>query len=81
MPKYNNYTELAAAFKSGELSSDNYFLRLDKGGTENSLCWIDDPELSDDENAAKSDECRELFDGDQSIETVFEALGIPCEWC
>lgn len=79
-PKYKNYAELAAAFKSGELSSDHYALVLDKGGTENYLRYYN-PDESEEVNDAKSDECSKLFNGDQSIESIFEAAGIPCEWC
>jgi len=79
-PKYKNYTELAAAFKSGELSSAHYTLVLDKGAAENHLRYYN-PDESDEVNEAKSDECRNLFDGDQPIESIFEAAGIPCEWC
>lgn len=78
-PKYKNYAELSAAFKSGELSK-GYFLMLDKGGTENSLCFADDS-LSDEEVDKINDKCGDLFSGDQPIESIFEALGIPAEWC
>ncbi len=80
MPKYKNYAELAAAFKSGELKK-GYYLMLDKSGTENSLSFYDSA-LTDSENEILQDGCRELFDGDnQKIESAFDALGIPNEWC
>ncbi len=47
-PKYANYAELAAAFKSGELGK-GYYLMLDKGGTENCLNFYD-KDLSDEDN-------------------------------
>jgi hypothetical protein len=77
-PKYSNYAELAAAFKSGELSK-HYYLMLDKGGTENSLNYFD-PNASDEENEKMQNGCAELFGGDHDIETVFDALGIPWLW-
>ncbi len=78
-PVYQSYAELSAAFKSGELDK-HYYLMLDKGGTENSLCYHN-PELSDEENDRKQDECSAMFPGEHEIESAFEALGIPAQWC
>lgn len=79
-PKYKTYAELSAAFKSGELDPAVYSIILDKGGTENYLRWHKEG-ASDSERDRMNDECGKLFDGDQRIEGLFEALGIPCEWC
>lgn len=78
-PKYANYAELAAAFKSGELG-EHYFLRLDKGAMENRLRYFNG-DLTDEENEAKQEECRSWFDGDRDVDELFEALGIRAEWC
>ncbi len=78
--KYNTYKQLADAFKSGELDKNKYFLMLDKGGTENSICYIGDENMSDEELDNMYDECRNLFDCPE-IEDVFDALEIPWEWC
>lgn len=78
-PKYANYAELAAAFKSGELS-EHYYLVLDKGGRENILRYHD-PAASEEENDRKQNGCSDLFDGDRRIEELFVALGIRAEWC
>lgn len=84
-PKYKNYAELSAAFKSGELRK-GYYMMLDKGGTANSLNFYDDM-LSDDENEKLQEECDGLFnflEDDHEcghIGALYETLGIPCEWC
>jgi hypothetical protein len=78
--KYNTYRELADAFKSGELDSTKYFLMLDKGGTENALCYKWDNNLSDEENDENQDKAYGLFDCPE-IEDAFTALEIPWEWC
>jgi hypothetical protein len=80
-PKYANYAELAAAFKSGELDQ-HYHIMLDKGGAAASLCYHN-PKLSDDENERKSDECSKLFQPEYSdhIDDLYQALGIRAEWC
>lgn len=79
MPKYANYAELAAAFKSGELGK-GYYLMLDKRGTENCLCFHDES-LSDEENDEKSDECSDLFTQPDDMLEVFTSMGIPSKWC
>jgi len=86
MPKkiktYKNYKELSSAFKSGELDPKRYFMMLDKGGRENSLCYRPHDDESEAEADLRSEECREIFKGgDNDIEELYEALGIPCEWC
>ncbi len=78
MAKYNSYSELAAAFKSGELDS-SYVLVLDKGCTWNTLCRNPDESLSDEENDKRQDEAMALFDGRRSPTELFSALGIPTE--
>jgi hypothetical protein len=80
-PKYANYAELAAAFKSGELDQ-HYYMMLDKGGADASLCYHN-PKLSDVENDRKSDECSKLFRPEYSdhIFDLYQALGIRAEWC
>lgn len=79
-PKYKNYTELSAAFKSGELGK-GYYMMMDKGGSSNSLNFYDDT-LSDEENEKRQEECGKLFNWQygEHIEALYEALGIPCEW-
>ena len=86
--KYKNYAELALAFKSGKLPSApdtvgkpiGYYIMLDKGGCQNSLNFYD-PKLSDEENEKRQEGCSEIFDPPEGVEPLFEALGIPCEWC
>ena len=88
MAKYKNYSEIAAAFKSGKLQSakdktgkiTGYYIMLDKGGCENSLNFYD-PKLSDEENEKRQEGCSAIFDPPDGVEALFEALGIPCEWC
>jgi hypothetical protein len=77
--KYKNYTELATAFKSGELPK-GYYLLLDKGGNENRLTFYD-CELSDEENERRQGACNEIFEPPYGVEAIFDALGIPYEWC
>lgn len=79
MPKYANYAELAAAFKSGELD-EHYYLMLDNGGTENCLNYWD-KNASDEENERKQEECSSLFDPGDDPKAMFEAMGIRCKWC
>ena len=86
--KYKNYAELALAFKSGKLPSApdkagkpiGYYIMLDKCGCQNSLNFYD-PKLSDEENEKRQEGCSEIFDPPEGVEPLFEALGIPCEWC
>lgn len=79
--KYKSYTELAAAFKSGELDSTKYYLMLDNDST--GLCRLYDDSLSYEENDRLNEEAGEWFSGDgyQDIEAMADALGIPNEWC
>lgn len=81
MPKYKSYTELAAAFKSGELSS-HYYIMLDKGGMDASLNYYNKDE-SDEVNEAKQEACRDLFKPEycDHIFDLYAALGIRAEWC
>lgn len=79
MAKYKNYIELAEAMKSGELN-EHYYLMLDKGGTENSLCYYDE-KASDRENEEKQEECSNLFEGVDDPLTMFRSMGIRAEWC
>jgi len=79
--KYKNYRELADAFASGELDRKKYFLMLDKGSTENRLCYRYETSESEEDFDQKSEECEKLFDGDRPVEELFEALGIPTEPC
>jgi len=75
--KYNTYAELAAAFKSGELSS-NYTLMVD-----NDYCWLRyrNPLLPDYENDHLSDKARELFVGNGQVDflSAIRDLGIKAE--
>jgi hypothetical protein len=82
--KYATYTELAEAFRSGELSKDDWILVLD-----NDSCHLDwrgacPPGVSEDEYRDKKyEEGRGLFQGNgyQDLEDAVTAAGIPCEWC
>lgn len=80
-PKYKNYAELAAAFKSGELSP-HYYIMLDKGGADASLNYYDKT-ATDAENEAKQEGCDALFNAEYSdhIFDLYKALGIRAEWC
>ena len=77
MAKYTTLTELAQAFKSGELDK-SYRVWIDKGGCQLSLDQIG-PEETEDE---RYDHCHELFDRDYGccIEELMKLAGIPCEW-
>jgi len=77
--KYHTYAQLAAAFKSGELTKHHY-LMLDKGGTENMLCFHN-PKFTDEQNDAENSKCSDMFDGGDGIEGMLTALGIKNEWC
>lgn len=81
MAKYKDYTELSAAFKSGELGP-HYYIMLDKGGMEACLNYFN-PDESDAENERHQVECRQLFEIEyaETIEGLFKALGIPAQWC
>lgn len=79
MAKYNNYAELASAFKSGELD-EHYYLMLDKGGTENCLNYFN-PDLTDEENEKRQEECDRLFHATDDPKEMFESMGIRCKWC
>lgn len=78
---YKTYTELAAAFKSGELDPAKYYLMLDKGARENSLSRHYDDSLSEEENERLMDEASAMWPNDPEIEELFKIAGIPCEWC
>lgn len=76
-PKYTTITELAAAFKSGELDS-TYHLVIDKGGCSLSLRQ-DGPEEGENE---RYEHCRQLFKRAYGcpLEELFELVGIPSEY-
>lgn len=75
MAKYTTLTEIAEAFKSGELD-ETYVVTIDKGGCELSL-QQSGPEEKEDE---LYDHCQELFDRDYGccIEELMGLAGIPC---
>jgi hypothetical protein len=77
-PKYTTLTELAAAFKSGELDS-SYTIVIDKGGCSLHLRQ-DGPEETELE---RSDHCQSLFNREYSdpLEELLGLAGIPAEWC
>lgn len=81
-PKYKDYAALSAAFKSGELDAKKYYIMLDKGGADASLCFQDE-NLSEEDNEAMNDKCASLFDPKYSdhIDDLYSALGIPMQWC
>lgn len=88
MAKYNSYKELAEAFRSGALPTGKmrprkagYFLMLDKGGTQNSLSYIPEEGMSDEENEKKQEECADIFEAPEGVEAMLDALGIPWDWC
>lgn len=76
-PKYADYAELSAAFKSGELEP-GYHIMIDKGGTSCSLRFYR-ADFTDEENDKRSDAISELFDecAHETPEALFEALCIP----
>lgn len=82
MPKYKNYAELSAAFKSGELDAKHYYISLDKGGYDARLCYSND-EMDDGKLDEKNDEAKEIFTPPyrRHIHDLYAALGIPVEDC
>lgn len=87
--KYKNLTELAAAFRSGDLNRAHYTLVLDNDGS-----WLRyigplpdgvarDSEAADVWLDAKHDECRAWFRGNgySDLSDACDAAGIPNEWC
>jgi hypothetical protein len=83
MSKYKNLKELSEAFSNGEISRDDFFIMLDKGGSSISLDPRYTGEESDDEVDEKYEEAKKLFAGDRSvtpIEQALDALGIPYVW-
>jgi len=92
MAKYTTLTELAEAFKRGELD-ESYKVVIDKGGCALSLRQFKDfgysennTEAEDDAAAAAEDEsyerCQEIFNREFEccLEDLFKLAGIPCEW-
>lgn len=77
-PKYTTITELAAAFKSGELDS-SYHLVIDKGGC-SLMLRQDGPVKGENE---RYEHCQKLFKRayEYPLEELFELIGIPAEWC
>ena len=75
--KYKTYTELANAFKSGELDPSKYFLLLD-----NDDCHLHYMGDDMDEDAAH-EHCRNLFRGNGygDLKELCDAAGIPAQWC
>jgi hypothetical protein len=80
MLKYKNLTELAAAFKTGELKKNLYMLQLDNDCS--SLRYIG-PIASEEDLDEKNDECDDWFRGNgyADLKEACEIAGIPCEWC
>lgn len=75
--KYRTYTELAEAFKSGELDREKYVLVMDNDSCRLSYRGGD---MDEDERYAHEES---LFRGGGygDIVEVCEAAGIPAEWC
>lgn len=75
-PKYADYQQLADAFKSGELSREDYILRMDNDNC--NLRYIGD-QMDEDEAYGH---CQSLFRGEGygDIVEVCNVAGIPCEW-
>lgn len=77
-PKYTTITELAAAFKSGELDS-SYCVLMDKGGCEISLRQSG----TEEGESERYDKCREIFQRPYGcpMEELMSLAGIKAEWC
>lgn len=81
MPKYTTITELAEAFKSGELDA-SYHLVIDKGGCSLRLRQ-DGPPMPDSEEASQRYEhCKQLFRREYEcpLDELFRIAGIPAQW-
>lgn len=75
MKKYNNYKELADAFRTGELDREKYILQMD-----NDCCHL--AYTGDDMNEDEAyDHCRGLFAGNGygDVVDICNLAGIPCE--
>lgn len=72
-PKYTTLTQLHAAFQSGELDREVYYLVLDKSGNDITLQSRDDPDK----------DCSTIFNHEYGTPLVelFSLLGIDAEWC
>ncbi len=69
MKKYKTLVDVAAAFKSGELSKDEWVLMLDND--DSYLCRVDDDD---------GEEFPYTGGGYHDLEDACKAAGIPCEW-
>jgi hypothetical protein len=82
--KYTTLTELAQAFKSGELDK-SYYVRIDKGGNQLSLRQHGPTGTADDDDTddERYEHCEALFDREYGdpLEELFRLAGIPSEWC
>jgi hypothetical protein len=77
-PKYTTITELATAFKCGELDS-SYYVIMDKGGCEISLRQSGEEEGESE----RYDKCREIFQRSYGcpMQELMTLAGIKSEWC
>jgi len=91
MAKYTTLTELAEAFKHGELD-ESYKVVIDKGGNALSLSQFKDFGYSENNTEAEDDvahgaedgsyeQFHEIFDREYEccLEELFKLVGIPCE--
>lgn len=85
--KYKNLIELAAAYRSGEIKSEEWVLVLDNDSSY--LRWNGanpfgrNTRAAEDFESAKYDEGEKLFRGKgySDLEDACKAAGIPAEWC
>lgn len=81
--KYTTIEQVSNAFINKELDSKSYFLMLDKGGADVTLCFRYNENLSEDENERLQEDAAKLVDisyGEPLMQAL-KALKIPCEWC
>lgn len=80
--KYTTLTQLAEAFKSGELDKREYFLLIDKGGNSLYLRRYSG-ELTDDEIDKEHERCEQLFRREYGnpVQELLTLAGINSEHC
>lgn len=86
--KYKNLTEVKAAFDSGELSRDDWYLALDNDYSALKYCGAYPEGIEEDSPEAelfydkKNDEGRGMYEGKgyYDLKDMADAAGIPAEW-